>query len=232
MTADYRPVCPRCRRPEAACWCAHLPRLEAATRVVFLQHPRERRVAISTCRMAHLALPGSVLLRGVRFDEDARLEALCRPRRPDGLVAVLFPGEGALDPRDLPPGAVDTLIVADGTWPQAKKLVRRSALLAGLPRMGLAPSRPSAYRIRREPAEHCVSTIEAVVEVLGLLEGDEARFRPALAAFDHMIDYQLRRHAERTEPSRYGRKKRRAAAIDPAASSGTLAGTTRSERPT
>ena len=39
--------------------------IASATRVVFLQHPRESRVAIGTCRMAHLALAGSELHRGV-----------------------------------------------------------------------------------------------------------------------------------------------------------------------
>jgi DTW domain-containing protein YfiP len=173
--------------------------VESRTRVVFLQHPRERRVAIGTARMAHLSLPNSELYVGVDFSGHSRLEELAAcPER----VAVLFPGEEALpleEARRRPP---ETLIVVDGTWPLARKVVKTNPLLAGLPRIGFVPRRPSNYRIRAEPAEHCVSTIEAVVEVLGALEGDQERFDTMLRAFVHMVDTQLDHQANRTEPPR------------------------------
>jgi DTW domain-containing protein YfiP len=173
--------------------------VDSRTRVVFLQHPRERRVAIGTARMAHLALPNSELYVGVDFTGHARLaELAARPER----VAVLFPGEEAIsleEAREEPP---ETLIVVDGTWPLARKVVKTNPLLAGLPRIGFVPRRPSNYRIRAEPAEHCVSTIEAVVEVLGALEGRQAHFDTMLSAFDFMVDTQLDRQASRTEPPR------------------------------
>ncbi|MBZ4418244.1 tRNA-uridine aminocarboxypropyltransferase [Myxococcus sp. RHSTA-1-4] len=195
-----RNLCLRCRRPESACYCAQLPpRLETQTRVVFLQHPRERRVAIGTARMAHLALSNSELHEGVDFTGHPRLEELAA--RPES-VAVLFPGEDAISveqARERPP---ETLIVVDGTWPQARKIVTRNPVLAGLPRIGFVPRRPSNYRIRSEPADHCVSTIEAVVEILGILEGDTARFDTILRAFEYMVDTQLERQSTRTSPNR------------------------------
>ena len=65
-----RSVCARCRRPPVVCYCAVLPSLPARTRVLLLQHPRERHVAIGTARMAHLALPSSTLRMGVDFSRD------------------------------------------------------------------------------------------------------------------------------------------------------------------
>ncbi|MCP3138433.1 tRNA-uridine aminocarboxypropyltransferase [Pyxidicoccus xibeiensis] len=195
-----RNLCLRCRRPESACYCAQLPpRLETKTRVVFLQHPRERRVAIGTARMAHLALSNSELYEGVDFTGHARLEALAA--RPES-VAVLFPGEDAISVEEACLNPPETLIVVDGTWPQAKKVVSRNPLLAGLPRIGFVPRRPSNYRIRSEPADHCVSTIEAVVEMLGILEGDPQRFDTMLRAFEYMVDTQLERQSQRTSPNR------------------------------
>jgi DTW domain-containing protein len=169
-------------------------------RVVFLQHPRERRVAIGTARMAHLSLPNSELHIGVDFTGHRRLEALAaHPER----VAVLFPGPGAMtlgEARAHPP---ESLIVVDGTWPLAKKVVKSNPLLASLPRIGFTPRRPSNYRIRAEPAEHCVSTIEAVVEVLGALEeGDPARFDAMLHPFEFMVDTQLESQSHRDDPPR------------------------------
>ncbi|MFZ5470555.1 MAG: DTW domain-containing protein, partial [Myxococcota bacterium] len=138
------------------------------------------------CRMAHLALPNSELHVGVSFEGHAKVEALAR----EPSIVVLFPGPGARDLAELtePP---QTLVVVDGTWVQARKVLERNPALSGLPRVRFTPRRPGNYRIRKEPAAHCVSTIEAVVEALGYLEGDPERFRPMLAAFDHMVDRQL-----------------------------------------
>jgi hypothetical protein len=91
----------------------------------------------------------------------------------------------------------------DGTWPLAKKVVKTNPVLASLPRIGFTPRRPSNYRIRAEPAEHCVSTIEAVVEVLGALEGgDPARFDAMLHPFEFMVDTQLENQSHRNDPPR------------------------------
>ncbi len=194
-----RDLCLRCLRPRATCYCAKLPQVETRTRVVFLQHPRERRVAIGTARMAHLSLPNSELYVGVDFNGHARLEELAA--RPGG-VAVLFPGEEAIpleQARENPP---QTLIVVDGTWPLARKLVKTNPLLAGLPRIGFVPRRPSNYRIRSEPADHCVSTIEAVVEVLGALEGGQERLDALLQPFEFMVDTQIDCQSKRDGPPR------------------------------
>src|SRR6185295_9268722 len=198
-----RATCARCRRPRATCYCQDLHPVPTRTHVVFLQHPRERRVAIGTARLAHLALANSELHVGVDFQSSDRVRALAAERSGD--VALLFPSEGATDAPRLsrPPS---TLVVIDGTWPQAKKLLKLNPALLQLPRVGLRPRRPSNYRIRREPAEHCLSTVEAVAEVLSHMEGDEARFTPMLRAFDRMVDHQIEGRAARVGP---GRKKRR-----------------------
>jgi DTW domain-containing protein len=192
-----RPTCLRCRRPVSACWCAELTPLETATRVVFLQHPRESRVAIGTARIAHLGLAGSEIHEGVEFAGNARVDELVARHG----TALLFPGEGAIAPDALgrPP---ETLLVIDGTWPQARKMVALNPALRALPRIGFMPRRPGNYRIRREPAEHCVATVEAVVEVLAALEGDDSRFAPLLRAFESMVDRQIAAAGARVGPPR------------------------------
>ncbi|HZA15036.1 MAG TPA: tRNA-uridine aminocarboxypropyltransferase, partial [Myxococcaceae bacterium] len=183
------------------CYCGHLPRLATDARVVFLQHPRERRVPIGTARMAHLALPTSELHVGVHFDGDPRIEALAD--QPG--TFLLFPGPRARDVETLAPGELRTLLVVDGTWPLARKLIKVNAALGKIPTLAFRPRRPGNYRIRREPAAHCLSTIEAVCEVLGHLEGEPERFRRMLAAFEAMVDAQIRHRAARTGPGRYRR---------------------------
>jgi DTW domain-containing protein YfiP len=165
--------------------------------VVFLQHTRESRVAIGTARIAHVGLAGSELHEGIDFSGNGRVQELVG--RPG--TALLFPGPGAMSPDELrcPP---ETLLVIDGTWPQARKLIAVNPVLGTLPRIGFMPRRPGNYRIRREPARHCVATVEAVVEVLAALERDEARFAPMLRAFESMVDRQIAAVGNRVGPPR------------------------------
>jgi DTW domain-containing protein YfiP len=179
------------------CYCSKLTELQTQTRVVILQHPRERDKAIGTARMATLCLPGSELLVGVRWDEHPGLaNALSDPDRPP---ALLVPGPDARNVLADPPSRPITLIVVDGTWSQAKNLVRDNPVLKALPRYAFAAPQPSEYRIRKEPAVEFVSTIEALMHVLGALEGDPARFRALLDPFRAMVDAQLQCQALRPE---------------------------------
>jgi hypothetical protein len=91
--------------------------------------------------------------------------------------------------------------VLDGTWIQAQKMLARSGLLQRLPRVAFMPAAPGAYRIRREPAAHCLATVEAVVQVLGRLENDPDRFLPLLRAFEQMVEQQL--HFKTARPNPY-----------------------------
>jgi DTW domain-containing protein YfiP len=186
---EARALCAHCLRPESVCYCRHLTSLETATRIVLLQHPRERDMPIGTARMASLCLRNAELHVGIDWQgSPAIARALSDPSRP---AALLYPGEGAIDVvRNPPPGPI-TLIVVDGTWWQTRKLVRKNPVLAALPRYAFTPPSPSEYRIRREPDEAYVSTIEALAHVLGALEGDPARFRALLKPFRAMVDAQL-----------------------------------------
>lgn len=203
---DVRTVCRRCRRPQTVCYCNTLTHVQSRTRVVFLQHPKEAKVAVGTCRMAHLCLPNSELHVGVSFSDNARVEECLRDE--SGQTALLFPSEEAKRVEELPVRP-SRLIVVDGTWSQASKLVRNNPALLKLPRVGLKPAQPGNYRIRKEPAEHCLATIEAVVEVLGQLEDNPDHFRPLLRAFDRMIEYQLAHIFSREGESRHKRARHR-----------------------
>jgi DTW domain-containing protein YfiP len=198
----FREVCLRCRRAKTACYCALIPTIASKTHVVFLQHPRERYVAIGTARMAHLGLPNSEFHVAERFDANARVQALAETAKADG-TALLFPGEGAQDLSALRPEQMPkNLVVIDGTWALAKKLLRLNPLLQTIPRVMFRPTRPSNYRIRAEPKDHFVSTIEAVVEVLGQIESDREKFLPMLKAFESMVDLQIEKREARTSPPR------------------------------
>lgn len=174
-------------------------RIETRTRVVLFQHPREADVPIGTAKLAQLGLPNSRRFVGVDFASDP--EAVAALSDPAAPAILLYPSPGARPLSDVPPESAVTLVVVDGTWWQAQKLLKLNPLLRTLPHYCLSPSTPSRYRIRREPAIHCVSTIEAVARALAELEAN-ADVSRVLAPFDAMVEHQLefasrksRRHA-------------------------------------
>jgi len=168
------------------CFCDRITMLPTRTRILMLQHPRERNIGIGTARMAHLALPDSRLRVGLDFAEDPEVRAAVR--QPG--TYVLFPGPDALPAERLPRDRAITLVVLDGTWSQARKLLRLNPAIASLPQVAFHPRRPSGYLIRKEPAEFCVSTIEALAEVLGVIEPDGSRFERLLDPFHAMVERQ------------------------------------------
>ena len=197
-----RPSCPGCGRAlvawvpladskdgsqiavRGACFCDRITSLPTRTRILLLQHPREERVAIGTARMALLALPNAERRVGLDFSDDSGVRtAVART----GPTYVLFPGPDAAPAESLPRGREITLIVLDGTWPQAAKLLKVNPAIAALPRVAFRPRAPSAYAIRREPADFCVSTIEALAEVLSVLEPEGHRFERLLDPFHAMV---------------------------------------------
>jgi DTW domain-containing protein len=157
--------------------------------VVLLQHPKERRVGVGTARLAHLTLPNSVLRVGLDFRADPIVRAALEASEP---VCVLFPRPGALPVSALPRDRPVTLVVLDGTWALARKLLRLNPELAALPHVTFTPRYPSEYSIRRQPAAMCVSTIEALGEVLTALEPERGPFDGLLAPFRAMVDRQRR----------------------------------------
>jgi DTW domain-containing protein YfiP len=153
---------------------------------------------IGTARMSNLGLANSELHVAADLDCHPRVRALADagPR-----TVLLFPGPGAVEPWALPDGPPTTLVVLDGTWIQARKMLERSERLQRLTRVAFIPDAPGAYRIRREPAAHCLATVEAVVQVLGRLENNPARFTPLLRAFEQMVEQQL--HFKTARPNPY-----------------------------
>ena len=194
-----RAYCEGCGRPPIVCICAALVTVHPQTKVVVLQHPREADNAIGTAWMVERCF-GAERIVGVELEDDRRfLAAIGDPAAP---AILLAPGPSAIDLRASPPTGPVTLIVVDGTWAQAKKLLRVNPRLARLPRYAFEPATPSNYRIRREPAAHCVSTIEATVAALSLLEpgrGGTEDVHAPLRAFDAMVDHQVRIARERSE---------------------------------
>jgi len=192
-----RARCPRCERPLNHCLCALIPHVDNRTRVLLLQHPSEVGHALNTARLAALGLANAELRVGEDFG-DLDLSAWD--------AWLLFPGEFAVALADLAARPVDKprlLVVPDGTWRKARKLLHLNPNLAALPRVVLPEGLTSRYRLRKAPAEGALSTIEAVVHALDALDAPQSH-ADLLRPFDALIEGQIAAMGEETFQRNHG----------------------------
>lgn len=196
-----RPQCPRCLRPQTHCLCPLIPHLDSRTRVLLLQHPSEVSHALNTARLAALGLSNAELIVGEVFEDLPKLL-----NRPGYRARLLFPAEDAQPlqvyaPNDQPM----LLVVPDGTWRKARKMLHLNPLLAALPRVTLTEGGVSRYRLRKAPGPGALSTIEAIVQALETLEAPTT-FAPLLKPFEALIEGQIAAMGEETFQRNHGDK--------------------------
>jgi DTW domain-containing protein YfiP len=183
-----RAQCPRCTRPVERCLCALITCLASRTRVLILQHPSEVTHALNTARLAALGLSNAQLQVGEVFEQlPAWLE------HPGYRPCLLFPGEQAQPLQQFAEQCTELpllLVVPDGTWRKARKLLHMNPLLAGLPRVMLPAGLHSNYRLRKAPMSGALSTIEAIVAALNCVEAP-SNFNALLRPFDALINAQI-----------------------------------------
>ncbi|MFP0195872.1 tRNA-uridine aminocarboxypropyltransferase [Pseudomonas sp. PHC1] len=194
-----RPQCPRCLRPQNHCLCPLIPSLDSRTRVLLLQHPSEVSHALNTARLAALGLNNAELIVGEVFED---LPALLN--RPGYRARLLFPADDA-QPMQAYAASDEPLllVVPDGTWRKARKMLHLNPLLAALPRVTLAEGGVSRYRLRKAPGPGALSTIEAIVQALQTLEAP-ASFEPLLKPFEALIEGQIAAMGEATFQKNHG----------------------------
>ncbi|HXP89995.1 MAG TPA: tRNA-uridine aminocarboxypropyltransferase [Fibrobacteria bacterium] len=183
----WRPFCYRCWRARILCLCSRVRVVDNPVEILYLQHPNERTAPFNTARLAHLSLSRSRLEHGLRFDGTRTVQdLLLRKDR----VGILFPSAAAVELAQAPSG-LETLVIIDGTWREARKILHLSPALLELPHYSFVPEKPSNYRIRKEPKAEFVSTIEATVAALRILDRDTAKYGELLELFDRMVDRQI-----------------------------------------
>lgn len=196
-----RAQCPRCLRPQTHCLCSLIPQMDSRTRVLLLQHPSEVNHALNTAKLAALGLNNAELRVGEVFDD------LAEWLNPPGYQArLLFPGDdaqpiGAGEPSDERMPLL--LVVPDGTWRKVRKMLHLNPLLAQLPRVTLPDGAVSRYRLRKAPGSGALSTLEAIVQALDILEAPRS-YAPLLRPFEALIDGQIEAMGAETYQRNHG----------------------------
>jgi DTW domain-containing protein YfiP len=173
--------------------------------VLVLQHPQERREALSTAPLLCATLRNAKLAIGLSWPGLAR--AVGEPTEPKRwavlhlgaarqgaqaerreLALLDRHGEPLADPSAIL-GGLCGIVLLDGTWSQAKTLWWRNPWLLKLHRIVLDPPRPARLgQLRREPRREALSTIEAVALALRHLEAGPQAADALTAALEQMIE--------------------------------------------
>lgn len=181
-----RVACYQCFKPQVTCICASIEPVANQTGIIILQHPRERFHAIGSVRIAQLALAKIHVEPCTPWADGSGLRAQL-----PALTALLYPAAGARELTTLPiEERPRHLVILDGTWFHAKKIYDAHQWLRDLPHVSLTPSEPSRYRVRRQPKERCLATVEAIVCALRFLEPQTRGLDGLLRSFAAMVDQQ------------------------------------------
>ncbi len=181
-----RDECFNCRRPKRYCYCDLIPAINNQTEVIIAQHIRERSHPFNTARIVSKSLTNSKLIVDYAENFHSHSQIL------NSETGILFPGADAIELESL---AHDQrpkrLLLLDGTWNQAKRMYRKWPAAQSLRHFKLCPKQPGQYRIRLEPDDISLSTIEATVMALRILEPQTKCLDELLGVFETMVDRQL-----------------------------------------
>jgi DTW domain-containing protein YfiP len=120
---------------------------------------------------------------GERFALGTLQALLHRPGRDTRLLYPDIPAAPA-PPDPGTTGAPLRLVVIDATWRKSLRMLLEHPALASLPRLSLNAPAPTRYRaIRAARRADQVSTLEATVQALAMLEGPGFDAAPLLDAF-------------------------------------------------
>ena len=189
---DGRPTCFLCMRPETHCVCKLVSPFMAHCNILILQHPHERKKYYGTAKLALRALTNAKLLRGIQFEE-GEIERATAGRD----AYVLYPSKDAVDCETVSLSHNSTVIVIDGTWPEAGKIIHRNPYLKKIPALTFKRDIRSQYRIRKQPKDYCLSTIECIGHLLKLnaqathSTSHVEEYDRLFEGFDRMIEQQL-----------------------------------------
>lgn len=201
---SYRKLCLSCLQPEFGCYCQHIRQFDAKIKFVILIHPIETKRRIATGRMSHLCLKNSELIVGQDYSANSRVNEILNDQQ--NYPLILYPGRQSLNITDpsfnpgtpvFPAGKTPVLFVIDGTWATARRTMNQSENLKLIPRICFTPPKPSNFRVRKQPAPQCYSTIEAIhyaIELLAWDVGFNTQHRDhdnLLFVFSKMVDKQL-----------------------------------------
>ncbi|MEA2098620.1 MAG: tRNA-uridine aminocarboxypropyltransferase [Campylobacterota bacterium] len=195
-----REKCYRCYRPQSSCMCSHIYEVKTNTKFIVLMHPKEfKKIKNGTGHLTHLSLPNSRLFIGIDFTKHKEINDILATH--DSFV--LYPSKDAINITNESPSSLAStknmaVFIIDSTWACSSKMLQESKNLQQLDFISFSSTKLSQFKIKEQPAEYCLSTIESTLEVLELLNKwkienlEKKDLDNFLNPFHQMIEYQIK----------------------------------------
>jgi len=169
--------CEQCLIAKHYCICDDAEQAKCDAAVCLLMYHNESFKPSNTGRLIAEIIPDNHAFRWDRTDPDPALLALIND--PQYQPMVVFPAEDVEQGRAVTEvntvqGKKPLFIFLDGTWREAKKMIRKSPYLDNLPVLSVTADKLSDYRLRVAPHAHQLGTAEVGIMVLALAGETEA----------------------------------------------------------
>lgn len=197
---ENREICYKCYRPKSSCICEFVTNpIKTNTKFVILMHPKEfRKTKNGTGHMTNNSLENCELHVGIDFTKNNRVNELLN--NPLYEPYVLYPDVNSikLNTQALSSEKIALVFIIDSTWPCSKKILRVSKNLQNLKKISFEHDKSSQFKIKTQPNQHCLSTIESTLCVLEQLNKhhieniSERKLLKFLLPFEKMVEYQVK----------------------------------------
>ena len=192
-----REKCYRCYRPKSSCMCPHINQIKTKTKFVVLMHPKEfKKIKNGTGHLTHLSLENSELFVGVDFSNHTKVNQIIK----DYESYILYPSKDAINLTNGLKKETDkdiAIFLIDSTWACSVKMLAESKNLKALKHISFTSTKLSQFKIKEQPKDYCLSTIESTQTVIELLHKSKIEnlskkeMDDFLIPFHKMVDYQL-----------------------------------------
>ena len=197
---ENREICYKCYRPKSSCICEFiLDPIKTQTKFVILMHTKEfRKTKNGTGHMTNNSLQNCELHIGIDFTNHKRVNELLNDKNYEPYV--LYPDINSikLNTQKLPSEKKSLVFIIDSTWPCSKKMLRLSTNLQNLKKISFEHDKSSQFKIKTQPNQYCLSTIESTLCVLEQLNFQNTETIPSkslenfLIPFEKMVNYQVK----------------------------------------
>ncbi|MEI8656350.1 tRNA-uridine aminocarboxypropyltransferase [Vibrio sp. Hal054] len=157
--------CAYCNVGLTHCLCQHQPDIETQVAVLLIVSQQEVFKPSNTGRLIADTVKETYVYQWSRTDPDSQMLDLLQS--PAYFPVLVFPAETEEEHsrvmnqvESIASGKKPLLIFVDGSWREAKRIVRKSPYLAGLPLISIEPQVLSQYVMRKSDNEQHLATAE------------------------------------------------------------------------
>ncbi|MFW2490625.1 tRNA-uridine aminocarboxypropyltransferase [Clostridium chromiireducens] len=163
--------CNKCGLPKINCVCNIVPKVKTKAKIWILSTEKEFYRPSNTARILKLVNSESTeIILWERTMSPIELIKNIEDELYD--VYLVFPEEDEnIQNKNFEcriSNKIPAFIILDGTWKEAKKILRKSDYIKDIPKITLKPNYKSEYTLRRGIEDGNLCTIEAAIEVLKL----------------------------------------------------------------